>query len=86
MSLRICVYGLWNLGSVTAACLAEHFATVGYDPASETIAGLLQAHPPISEPGLAELIAAGGIYAHFAAVQGRREELVHALERIEAAK
>jgi UDPglucose 6-dehydrogenase len=59
MSLRICVYGLWHLGSVTAACLAEHFATVGYDPASETIAGLLQAHPPISEPGLAELIAAG---------------------------
>ncbi|MEI9993053.1 MAG: ABC transporter ATP-binding protein [Rhizomicrobium sp.] len=29
----------------------------------------------------AELIARGGIYAHFAQVQGRREELVHDLER-----
>jgi ATP-binding cassette subfamily B multidrug efflux pump len=37
----------------------------------------------------AELIARGGIYANFARVQGRREELVHALERettVEAAK
>jgi len=39
----------------------------------------------------AELMAKGGIYANFARVQGRREELVHALERetghaIEAAK
>jgi ATP-binding cassette subfamily B protein len=34
----------------------------------------------------ATLMATGGIYAHFAQVQGRREELVHDLERIEAAK
>jgi ATP-binding cassette subfamily B protein len=36
----------------------------------------------------AELIASGGIYAHFAASQGRREELAHELEReqVEAAK
>jgi ATP-binding cassette subfamily B protein len=34
----------------------------------------------------AALMATGGIYAHFAQVQGRREELVHDLERIEAAK
>jgi UDPglucose 6-dehydrogenase len=37
---RVCVYGLWHLGSVTAACLAEHGSTVGCDPDSETIAGL----------------------------------------------
>jgi ATP-binding cassette, subfamily B, multidrug efflux pump len=41
----------------------------------------------IAESGThAELMAKGGTYAHFAAVQGRREELVHDLERIEAAK
>jgi ATP-binding cassette subfamily B multidrug efflux pump len=34
----------------------------------------------------AELMARGGLYARFAQVQGRREELVHDLERIEAAK
>jgi len=38
----------------------------------------------------AELMARGGTYAHFAQVQGRREELVHELERetgqVEAAK
>lgn len=59
MSLRVCVYGLWHLGCVTAACLAEHFAVTGCDPDGETIARLRQATPPVSEPGLAELVAAG---------------------------
>jgi len=59
MSMRVCVYGMWHLGCVTAACLAEHFATTGCDPNEETVARLRQATPPISEPGLAELIAAG---------------------------
>ena len=59
MSMRVCVYGLWHLGSVTAACLAEHVTTVGCDSDAETIAELRQARPPISEPGLAELVAAG---------------------------
>lgn len=59
MSMRVCVYGLWHLGSVTAACLAEHFAAVGCDPDAETVAGLQHARPPVSEPGLAELAAAG---------------------------
>lgn len=59
MSMRVCVYGLWHLGCVTAACLAEHFDTTGCDPGAETVARLRQATPPLSEPGLAELIAAG---------------------------
>jgi len=59
MSMRVCVYGLWHLGSVTAACVAEHFLTTGCDPDAETVARLRQATPPVAEPGLAELIAAG---------------------------
>jgi UDPglucose 6-dehydrogenase len=57
--MRVCVYGLWHLGSVTAACLAEHFDTVAYDPDEGTRVGLRRAAPPISEPGLAELVSAG---------------------------
>jgi UDPglucose 6-dehydrogenase len=57
--MRICVAGLWHLGSVTAACLAEHFPTVGWDPEPSTIKALTGGKPPVAEPGLAELIASG---------------------------
>lgn len=57
--LTVCVCGLWHLGSVTAACLAEHFRTIGYDPDASTTTGLSAAKPPLFEPGLAELTAAG---------------------------
>jgi UDPglucose 6-dehydrogenase len=57
--MRICVFGLWHLGSVTAACVAEHFPTIGLDPDPDTVASLQVGQPPILEPGLAELIQAG---------------------------
>ena len=57
--MRVCVYGLWHLGAVTAACLAEHFTTVGCDPDPATVSGLRAGLPPVSEPGLAELLGAG---------------------------
>jgi UDPglucose 6-dehydrogenase len=57
--MKLCVAGLWHLGAVTAACTAEHFATVGYDPDGATIAHLRAGRPPIQEPGLAELIRTG---------------------------
>ena len=56
---NLCVYGLWHLGSVTAACMAEHFPTVGIDPDPAVIDGLRDGRPPISEPGLEELIRRG---------------------------
>ena len=59
MSTRVLVYGLWHLGSVTAACLAEHFNTVGYDPDDETVSKLRSGQPPVFEPGLAELVQVG---------------------------
>jgi UDPglucose 6-dehydrogenase len=57
---RVGVLGLWHLGSVTAACLAEGgFDVVGLDPDPEVVAALADGRPPVAEPGLAELIAAG---------------------------
>ena len=57
--MRVTVYGLWHLGSVTAACLAEAgHAVVGLDPDAATIADLAAGKPPVDEPGLAALLAA----------------------------
>ena len=57
--MTICVYGLWHLGCVTAACVAERFATIGLDPDPANAARLQGGQPPILEPGLAELVQAG---------------------------
>ncbi len=58
--MKICVYGLWHLGSVTAACLAEAgFTTVGLDDDARVVENLRQAKPPLFEPGLAELTRTG---------------------------
>ena len=57
--MRIVVSGLWHLGCVTAACLAEHFEVIGHDPEAGTVAGLAAGTPPIYEPGLTPLIEAG---------------------------
>jgi UDPglucose 6-dehydrogenase len=55
--VRVVVQGLWHLGSVTAACLAEagHQVTgLDHDPA--TVERLGQGQAPVSEPGLNDLI------------------------------
>lgn len=58
--MRIVVYGLWHLGCVTAACLAEAGHRVAaLDLDRRIIDDLRCARPPLHEPGLTELIAAG---------------------------
>src|SRR5262245_45929904 len=58
--MKICVFGLWHLGSVTAACAAAvGVATVGLDPDAGVVAKLRQGKAPLSEPGLDPLIAEG---------------------------
>jgi UDPglucose 6-dehydrogenase len=58
--MRVVVYGLWHLGCVTAACLARAgHGVAGLDPDTRTIDDLRRGRPPLHEPGLAELIAAG---------------------------
>lgn len=58
--MRVCVQGLWHLGSVTAACLAAAGHDVaGLDFDAATISGLRLGNPPIFEPGLADLLQEG---------------------------
>lgn len=58
--MKICVQGLWHLGSVTAACLASvGYEVVGLDPVALTVANLAQGKAPLFEPGLDELLQAG---------------------------
>lgn len=58
--MRICVAGLWHLGSVTAACLAAGgHDVVGFDEDAAVIDGLCEGRPPLFEPGLADLIGEG---------------------------
>jgi UDPglucose 6-dehydrogenase len=53
----IAVVGLWHLGAVIAACLAEAgFTVVGIDPDPEVVAGLNEDRPPVDEPGLSDLL------------------------------
>jgi UDPglucose 6-dehydrogenase len=53
------VLGLWHLGSVTAACLAQAGnPVVGVDPDANVVEQLTRGHPLVSEPGLVELIEA----------------------------
>ena len=58
--MKVCVLGLWHLGSVTAACLASvgHDVT-GLDSNSGIVEKLQKAEPPVSEPGLEGLIRSG---------------------------
>ena len=58
--MKVCVLGLWHLGSVTAACLASvgHDVT-GLDSNSGIVEKLQNAEPPVSEPGLDGLIREG---------------------------
>jgi len=58
--MRVCVFGLWHLGSVTAACLGSlGHDVVGLDLDHATIERLNRGEPPLHEPGLAELVRQG---------------------------
>lgn len=58
--MKVCVYGLWHLGTTTAACLAQAgFETIGLDPKEKTVSELWDGIPPLFEPGLAELVKSG---------------------------
>jgi UDPglucose 6-dehydrogenase len=58
--MTVCVYGLWHLGSVTAACLASRgIATVGLAETEQAAAELNAGKAPLFEPGLDALLAEG---------------------------
>jgi UDPglucose 6-dehydrogenase len=58
--MKVCVQGLWHLGSVTAASLASvgHDVT-GLDADTDIIKKLNQGKAPLFEPGLDDLLQAG---------------------------
>ena len=56
--MKIAVIGLWHLGSVTAACLAQlGHQVIGYDEQADVVSRLNQGQAPLYEPGLDTLIA-----------------------------
>lgn len=58
--MRIAVFGLGYVGSVTAACLAdEGHMVIGVDPNVEKVSDFRQKRAPVKEPGLDDLIASG---------------------------
>lgn len=58
--MRVCVQGLWHLGSVTAACLASvGHEVVGLDSDQEVVTSLNKGKAPLFEPDLNPLIAEG---------------------------
>jgi UDPglucose 6-dehydrogenase len=58
--VKVCVQGLWHLGAITAACLADNGVTVvGHDDGTGTVAGLSKGRAPLFEPNLDALLAKG---------------------------
>jgi UDPglucose 6-dehydrogenase len=61
--MRVCVFGLWHLGTVTAACLAAAGHEVrGLDDDAGRIERLKRGEPPLFEPGLQELLRKSKIH------------------------
>lgn len=55
--MKIAVIGLWHLGSVITACIAEKGHTIiAYDDKEEIVSNLKKGIPPITEPELAETL------------------------------
>jgi UDPglucose 6-dehydrogenase len=77
--MKICVQGLWHLGSVTAACLASvGHDVVGLDGDSKNIKNLNQGKAPLFEPGLDEIIQNEINQGHLRFTQNSREALADA--------
>ena len=58
--MKVCVLGLWHLGTVTAACLASGgHQVIGVDFDESVIADLRLGKPPLFEPGLEDLVKKG---------------------------
>jgi len=55
---KVCVVGIWHLGAVVSACLAElGYRVLGVERDPERTAALNRGVPPLFEPGLEELMA-----------------------------
>lgn len=58
--MTVCVFGLWHLGTVTAACLASAgHEVIGLDTSADVVDRLSRGEPPLFEPELARLVRDG---------------------------
>lgn len=58
--MKLCVFGLWHLGSVTAACMADlGFDVIAIDDNKQNVDSLNDDRSPVLEAGLNELIEKG---------------------------
>jgi len=58
--MKVCVFGLWHLGTVTAACLAAAgHDVIGLDADAAVVERLSRGTPPLFEPGLEDLVKSG---------------------------
>lgn len=65
--MKVCVVGMWHLGTVTAACLAAAgHHVVGLDFDNDLIEQLRAGQPPVFEPGLEDLLRQGLASGHLA--------------------
>jgi UDPglucose 6-dehydrogenase len=63
--VKVCVLGLWHLGTVTAACLASGgHDVVGLDFDAAIVSSLATGRAPLFEPGLDDLVKAGLASGH----------------------
>lgn len=54
---KLCVIGIWHLGSVISACLADFgYVVIGVDKDLKRVTDLNNGIPPVFEPGLQDLI------------------------------
>ncbi len=57
-STKVCVIGIWHLGSVVSGCLADlGYSVIGVDNDSKRVQELSKGIPPLFEPGLQELFS-----------------------------
>lgn len=58
--MKVCILGLWHLGSIISACIAsKNHEVIGIDENLRNIENLNKNKAPIFEPGLNELIKKG---------------------------
>lgn len=56
-NFKVAVIGIWHLGAVTSACLADlGYDVVGIDPDTQRVDRLNRGIPPLYEPGLEDLV------------------------------
>lgn len=75
--MKVCVQGLWHLGTVTAACLASlGHDVVGLDFSTAAVDSLEQGDPPLFEPQLEQLLQRGIDAQHLAFTSNAAEAAV----------